>query len=230
MDDIWFEEELFVPSYEIDDETKSLLQFESRGRIGYLSECLGVVRVSKPRWEYFGNYLINNRESRFFKVRLRYQFDPIYDHLHFKDAKCEAFIQPENKLQELPRVFDIFPRTIEIDNPMNFNLNFQPKISFASLEVSLGEIGATIDTCTITPIVIGYPGTDDRNPYWILRPSKNIPIKGMRDFWLVIEQPLSCDATLLKVRTEASVQAHFGPVPLAPKHRVWDSRPAIIIS
>lgn len=224
MEKVWFEENLYASFDELGGEVKNLIEKDEDSTKFLQVEPQGVVRISNPKWQSLGGFNINSNLVQLWKVRLRFQFAPTNETTKFLSTKCECYIAGDQKMSDQPCVFDFYPKEINDGEAKNIGLKFEPKISVFNLEASLGEISSNIDVGQVIPIVIGYPGINDRTPYWEMRPGKH-PIQGTRDFWLVLEQPKTCNEIQLRVRVEGIIQSFWGPIPVSSRNRLWENRP-----
>jgi len=229
MEEIWFEEKLYASFDDFDGEVKNLIEKDLGVFRFFEIEPQGVTRISKPKWQPLGRFKVNCKEVQLWKTRLRFQFAPINKSAKFLSAKCECYITGDPRVSDQPCVFDLYPKEMVDGEARNIRLKFEPKIGIFNLEASFGEFNTDIDVGQIVPVVIGYPGNNDRFPYWELRSGK-YPIQGTRDFWLVLEQPQQCKAIQVRIRVEGVVQSFWGPIPLSPKNYLWENRPLFTIA
>lgn len=235
-DDYWFEEEL-IPIVEEHSPTKLISIFEQpEQKEDFESAVKGIVRVDTPRWKFLNgderNYLTSGSDSRFILIRLGFQFDVLPEAklkgTRFIEARCQAsLLAPQNEAAIL-RVYDMFPKDIYEGQRRTVNVRFGPKIKVGPVDGSLGEVGTNLELGEVEPVIIGYPGEEERQPYWDLRP-RDKPLMGWRHLWLVLETSLKEEKIGLLVSAEGLVQTKWGPIPLSGKIRQRQERPTILI-
>jgi hypothetical protein len=105
-----------------------------------------------------------------------------------------------------------------------------PKVTLGKfVDASLAEVSTDFTIGTVEPTVVGWPGEDERAPYWDLRPQSQT-LLGVRHLWLVIEVPPGCDGVRLAAQAEGVVQTHlFGLIPVGPRSSEWGERPAFVL-
>jgi hypothetical protein len=241
MDEAWFEDELVPAEETVRQTVKSSRQGPALGGSQadeqIRQSARGVVRVDRPRWGQLSaedRPLQSGAPARFFVVRLGFQFEVLEDARNqgarFISARCSAFLWPRTVGQAQPTVYDVFPRDLYEGKPQTFKVKLGPKVSVGeSVEASLGEVSTDFTIGTVEPSVVGWPGEDERAPYWDLHP-KSKSLLGVRHLWLVIEAPPGCDGVRLAAQAEGVVQTHlFGMIPVGPQTTEWGKRPAFVL-
>lgn len=228
MDDLWFEDELEPSLDAIEAQVKE--SGEAELTVQELQESArGVVRANMPKWEQLEKTpLTSGIPAVFWKVRLWFEFEPKSERAPFVLAHCGAYLEPVGPGEPMPTVYDLYPQNLFEGEPQGITLKFSPSIEVAGFGVSLGEISTEVNIGQIAPVVVGFTGEGQRAPYWEVRPKKH-PLKGIRTFWLVLEQPEGCTGIRLRARVEGIIQTHWGPIAVYPKDRVWDNRPSVVI-
>ncbi len=231
--DVWFKEEL-EPSLETFETQVRGRGGRGRGGQGTLPEdtwnqARGVVGVSRPEWELLGHApLSSGKPRRLWLVRLRFQFEVNTSSSHFIDARCEADLEPAREGEPTPSVYDLYPQDLYEGEPRTISLDFSPNLTVGNVGVHLGEIKTDIRLGRVQPVVVGYPGQDDRNPHWNLRAMK-YPLEKSHSFWLVLAQPVGCSDIRLHVKAQGTIKTSWGPVRVHPKRQVGKSGPSILI-
>lgn len=226
MDTIWFEEEL----------ESSLDSEEIGGERGQPTvpqpthqKIRGVVRVNKLHWEQLGPApLTSGNPSMLWLVRLHFEFVS-QDSSRFRSAQCEAYLEPVQRGEPIPTVYDLYPQSLYEGKPQTVSLKFSPTLKVANVvEISPGDLSTEVTVGRIQPRIVGYHGDQDRFPYWELTEIA-YPLKGIHTFWLILEQPIGCSGIRLYIRAHGEIQTTLGPIPVYPKQHVWGSRPSIEI-
>jgi hypothetical protein len=245
--DLWFEESLIPTATTITaliEEHKSnpsvfreTLGHDPDDEVGQIMEhTRGILRVDRPRWIELspssGGFLTSGQNSRYFLVRLGFQFDTVEtSHLtrtRFIFARCSAFLRAHGGKEPSPSVYEILPRELYDGDAQKMNFKIGPNIKIGGVEVSIGELAADLTVGTVEPVVVGWPGENERAPYWELRP-KSKSLIGLRHLWLVIESPNGCSGVELSVQAEGDLKTKFGSISVGPKSREHRSRPSEII-
>ena len=240
MDELWFEDELSLPDYAVNDISKHFTQ-SSTDTIETISatlasEARGVVRVFRPDWSPLTsnetkNILHSGRNLSLFKVRLVFEFEIPRENFEkgtrFVAARCQGNIRPVSGAFQ-PEVYDLFPKDLYEGEPQKVNLKFAPEISLDTVGVSLGEVSTDIAVGQVSPVVVGYFGDRKQEPHWDLRPL-NKSLLGRQYFWLVLAMQKECAGIRLFCRAEGDIQTKLGPISIGPKNMVWETRPSILI-
>lgn len=228
--EVWYEEALLPDQISLDD-----LKQQSKHPLDRtdLESIRAVVRVDRPRWRLIesaqNKIARRNPGDRHLLVRLGFQFDiPPSDRrkgTRYTFARCQAYLWPAVSGEPQPTVYDIIPRDLYNGEPRKVKVTLGPQITIASFEASLGEVSSDITVGTVEPTIVGWPGDEERAPYWDLTPRNNV-LLGIRHFWLVVELPEHCSGLRLAAMAEGDLQTHFGPIPVGPRERAWDGRMA----
>ncbi len=228
MDNLWFEDELEPPMDAIEAHIKSRREKDiTAEKLQELAR--GIVRADQPRWSRLRQApLTAGSPGTLWVVRLRFQFGPLAESSRFALARCEAYLEPLGSDEPVPTVYDFYPQDLYEGEPQTVSLKFGPTLKVAGFDVSPGEIRTDVTVGQIAPVVVGWPGPEERAPYWELRPKKH-SLEGTRALWLVLEQPEGCRGIRLRARVEGIIQTYWGPIAVYPKERVWDNRPNVVI-
>ncbi|MBK9007473.1 MAG: hypothetical protein IPM31_10825 [Anaerolineae bacterium] len=232
MDDYWYEEELVPIEPEFNEVTKSTEKERQA-----TPKARGVVRIDKPRWKKLDDessyeWLTSGSKSEFYLVRLGFQFDVLEkareQGVKFIFARCSAFLRSESIEQLQPTVYEMVPRDLHEGESHVVKLEIAPQIKLGNTSFAFGEASTDLSLGSIEPVTVGWPGKDEREPYWELRP-KNKTLIGVRHLWLVIEAPIGCGGIRLATRVEGDLKSYFGIISVGPISRLWASRPSIRI-
>jgi hypothetical protein len=240
MSELWFEDRLFLTSQALEGISKEIAK-SATSNLRSISdeltrEARGVIRAQKPDWgtltsEEMKNVLSSGRKAKLIKVRLIFEFEIPKENFdrgaRFVYARCAAYLRSTGGSLQ-PEVYDLFPRDLYEGEPQKVGLKFGPEIKMDKIGVSAGEISTDVAVGQISPVIVGYFGTDKREPHWELRP-KNKSLLGKQYLWLVLVSPHGCEGIRLASRVEADIQTKFGPVSVGPKETLWENRPSIII-
>src|SRR5579859_3408568 len=174
MDSAWFEEDL-VPSPATIATTMAQVKTLLPGMEEELRRAAhGIVRVDRPRWREVSSaaFVPLAPGARFYVIRLGFQFDVPHtaNRTRFTFARCQAYLYPGATGQPQPRVYAVIPQRLEQGEPQRVSLKLEPTIHLEPIEISLGEISTDLTVGVIEPVVVGFPGEDERAPYWDVRP------------------------------------------------------------
>lgn len=208
MDDLWYEDEL-SPFEKNGDEF-------TRGVKNETSDSFGgnaVVRIMMPSYQQ----ILGPKDAignKYWLVRLRIEFETINPRAEFLFANCQAVLEKlyQNEKED-PKVIEIFPEQIIDQEPKNIKVKIEPSLKFSlaqlSAEASLGEISKEIVFGKISSETKGYIGHEQRNPHWKLTPGK-YQLEGIRDFFIIIQQPSTCSKITLRLFVEAKIKNSKG--------------------
>ncbi len=229
MEDIWFEDDLVPLKDQVTDSTRG----DKNGEYDS-SEVKAVVRIARPVWKNIKSVDFPAK-GKLWLLRMRVEFETLNPRAEFLYAHCEAFIEnlyPDDK--DDPYITEIFPEKLIDQEPKNIKVKLEPSIKFGfaevSAEASVGEISKEIVFGRISSETNGYIGEKERNPHWNLNPGK-YQIDGIRDFFMVIDQPPGSRMATIRIRVDARVKNHKGIFHLGPKEeqKIWANRPRILI-
>lgn len=215
MENIWLEDEL-VPYGEIDDESTRGTEYEHQDQLAVKA----IVRIARPQWQEVKIAHIS-RGYKHWLVRMRVEFETLHPRAEFLFANCQAFIEKfyQNDPED-PQVIEIYPERVIDQEPKNVKVKIEPTLKFGlaqlSAEASLGEISKEIVFGRISSETKGYLGLEQRNPHWKLNPGK-YQIDGIRDFFMVIQQPSQCQKFTLRPLVEARIKNSKGIFLVKPK-------------
>jgi hypothetical protein len=233
--DLWYEEELTPSTTAVDESVKGKDLTKEQAEAQARASVLGIVRVDQPRWtainpvEY--KLLTSGADARYFFVRLGFQFDLTgagRSKAQFSFARCEAYLWPVSGTLH-PRVYEVIPRDFYEGEARQIQVELGPEIKVGDASASLGKVSTGFAVGMLEPVVVGFPGEDERAPYWELRP-KSKSLLGNRHLWMVLEVPNGCPGVRLMTRAMGDIQTYFGPVPVGPKQREWKTRKSIVIT
>lgn len=238
--DWWFEEELLWPS-------------KPTGQAGPLGGDFGIdvtehavvdatsgvratLRVDKPRWSELDlanrELLTSGEDSRFLLVRLGFQFDlsgePGWTKTRYRHARCAARIWPDRELATQPTVYDILPKMLFEGEPPMREITIGPTLEIRGVKASVGSARMDLTAGVIEPVVVGWLGEDECEPYWELHP-KGKPLIGTRHFWMIVEIPGRAEKARLAVMAHAQIDTRFGPIPVGPRAHIWEKRPTVSV-
>ncbi|HEX2908672.1 MAG TPA: hypothetical protein VHO69_17500 [Phototrophicaceae bacterium] len=238
--DFWYYEELTSPTIAVDESVKSLPQdadlTKEQAAAQARATAQGIVRVDQPRWTAIDpvehKLLTSGADAHYFFVRLGFQFDLTEagrsGKAQFTFARCEARLWPVSGTV-YPRVYEVIPRDFYEGEARQIQVELGPEIKVGDTSASLGKVSTSFAVGRLEPVVVGFPGEDERAPYWELRP-KSKSLLGTRHLWMVLEVPNGCPGVRLSTRAMGDIQTYFGPVPVGPKQREWETRPSIVIT
>ncbi|MFC4314341.1 hypothetical protein ACFPN2_35075 [Steroidobacter flavus] len=224
-DAFWFEEELVAGT------AGDRLPPKAIDERGEAAKVTAIVRVDRPRWRLLeapADALPLNGTARFILVRLGFQFDvPPQERGRgalFVFARCQANLLPLKEGHPVPVIYDLYPKDLYDGEPRQAKIALSPNIKIGTVEASLGTAEADIGLGMVAPVVVGWPGEDERAPYWDITPNDK-KLLGTRHFWAVLEVPRECEGVRISAMAEAELQTRFGPIPLSPRTRASHQRP-----
>jgi len=228
MSDIWFEENLEPDLSELAYATKG--DPDATRKFLKLSSPL---RMNFPRSRALTSTEINHiavpvTHCKYTLVKLGCEFDPgpaaRAARLHFDSAVFQVFILANGN--EKPRVYNLAPVEFDKGEPGNVKLKLEPSITLISgAGGSLGGIETDIAVGQVAPVVRGFKGKDDMQPYWNLESHKEYPLYGSRNFWLILEAPASVQECYLSCRVEGTLNTPLGRILMLPPQREVEHRP-----
>jgi hypothetical protein len=228
IDTVWFEDEL-EPS--LDTEVTQVKGNQGQQVVPQYpqQQARGVVRVSMPLWKPLGPApLGQGSPTLLWLVRLRFQF-VAESGSRFVFARCQAYLEPGRSGEPIPMVYDFYPQDMSKGEPSTVAIELGPHFNIAGIiDLSAGKMNTEITVGRVQPTVIGFPGQDDRAPFWDLRATGD-PIEGTHTFWLILAQPAGCSEIRLYTRASGTIESSRWSVPVRPKQQAWDSRPYIVI-
>jgi len=235
--EIWYEEDLTPTETTVLALAKATTRSIESVQAQVDTEARGKVSINTPDWERVkdtSNLLTSNRAADFYRVRLGFQFELAQTareaHAQFVYALCAAELRSAAHSSEQPRVYELYPRDYyDETKPPTATFELGPEVSVDNVGgASLGKISGEVRLGQLEPVVVGYPGKQEREPRWELRPQTKTLI-GVRYLWLWLQVPHACQGARLAVRAEGDIQSRLGRVAIGPKERAWDKRPSILI-
>jgi hypothetical protein len=232
--DLWYEDAL-APADDLAD--NFVKDYADRKATADRRALTAIIRADRPRWQRLPDTQDGPVKSPdvayFLLVRLGFQFAVTDEGARagtkIRTARCAAQLRAAQPEEPAPRVYDLAPRDLYDGNPRQVQLKVAPKISAGFVELS-AETGHTITIGTVEPVVVGYPGAEEREPYWNLTP-KGGNLIGVRHMWLTIEVLHGSTGIWLTTATGASVSTPWHTVVPLRSSRVEQSQyPAILIS
>lgn len=194
----------------------------------------GAARTHKPDLQRLSDLakIIAAPDAQYFIVRLGFEFEIDAESrkagARFSFVRFTALLQSAAHGNAAPRVYDLFPKDLYEGEPRVVKVEFGPEIKAGDVGGSVGKISSDLQVGTVSPAIVAYKGRGEREPRWELTP-KQKELIGMRNTWLVVEIPDECHGARLSVRVEGDIETKWGPIPVAPKERVWENRPSILI-
>jgi hypothetical protein len=228
--EIWYEEMLEPQATSIDDLIEGVKDYRIRES---LSGLQGKIRIHIPRWkliEKTDDQSFSQVGKHYYMIRLGCEFDPgRRSSMQFVEAKFSVFIWGENNNH--PRVHLLAPLELNEGGSRIVSLKLGPSITFPSqTSLSIGEIGTNLEIGQIAPVVRGFAGEFERQPYWVLKGHRNAPLYGLRHFWLIVETANNSLDFYISTRVEVYIQTKLGRLLLRPKKQDFTSRPRFTIS
>lgn len=222
---IWYTEEL--QSFSADAENQGGFKGPKFG--GSFAGLIHIqVKTEYPRWKWLpadGSSSATGNDSRMLLIRLGFQFViPLSLHeggFRVVWARCSALAEGDSR-QSPPLVIDVLPRHFTSEEPVEVEVGIGAEGKVGLLRVPAGAVG--IDSTTLQPVIVGYPGDNQREPFWEIRP-KGPDFLGARTFWMMVSVPAACCKVLVSVMAEIEVRKEVLKVYFGPKLRRFDERP-----
>jgi hypothetical protein len=229
-DPLWFTEELVPHAAAVRQAVESVTKGDRDAAI-LATKISGVLRCTQVRWKEMQpqqDLLTSGKGSRFVLARLGFEFDMSDEAKkagsRFVFARCSAYLSSCNSTGPEPTVYDIVPRDLYEGEPSDVQLKFGPKLKIGPVEAGVGEIATEVTVGRVEPVIVGWTGKDNREPYWELRP-KSKTLLGVKYFWLVIDIPTGVDRVEIAVEAIAELETPRLPaITLGPKKRGWEHR------
>lgn len=235
MDDIWFEEELMPTDQTVEQLTKQVKVPDLTRTVTEVKDLRAQVRMHTPRWERLTDtqkLLSSGVVAAFYQVRLGFEIEVSKTAreagARFEYAQCSARMWSAASSRLQPSVYDLYPAYLDEGEAREISVEFGPEIKVGDVGGSLGKISTDMRVGQVEPVIVGWKGEGEREPHWELRPQSKT-LLGVRHLWLLIQVPEECQGARLAVQVEGDVQAHWGILPVGPKHRVWDERKTVLI-
>jgi hypothetical protein len=175
-DPLWFSEEL-VPD---DAAARQAVESTTKGdryAATLATKISGMLRCTRVRWKEVQpqqDWLTSHEGSRFVLTRLGFEFDMSDEAKRagsrFVFARCSAYLSASGGTRAEPTVYDIVPREMYEGEPSDVQLKFGPKIKIGPVEAGVGEMATELTVGRVEPVIVGWSGKDDREPYLELRP------------------------------------------------------------
>jgi hypothetical protein len=228
-DPLWFSEELVPDDAAVRQAVESTTKGD-RNAATLATKISGMLRCTRVRWKEVQpqqDWLTSHEGSRFVLTRLGFEFDMSDEAKkagsRFVFARCSAYLSASGGTGAEPTVYDIVPREMYEGEPSDVQLKFGPKIKIGPVEAGVGEMATELTVGRVEPVIVGWSGKDDREPYLELRP-KSKTLLGVRYFWLVIDIPGELTASRYGGDRRAG-DPRLSAITLGPKKRGWAHRP-----
>lgn len=199
----------------------------------------GVLRVHRP-----GAYALNEGETvqfpgssapslatkiaqgQLYLVALSMELDVLQEGLEagwsYAAAWCRTvFRAPGSEVP--PRVLDIYPHRLYEGQPAQVEVEVGPAFETGAISGKIASAGASWRMGQVTPVTLGFLGTEQRQPYWEMR-EKETPIRGLYNFWLLVEQPPGCGPISFNMFGEGDLRTKLFTIPVGPRVRKWAER------
>ncbi|MEW5719991.1 MAG: hypothetical protein AB1817_15290, partial [Chloroflexota bacterium] len=194
--EIWYEEDLTPTENTVLAIAKATTRLIESVQAQVDTEARGKVLINLPDWERVkdtSNLLTSNRAADFYRVRLGFQFELAQEaqqtHAQFVYAQCAGCLWSAVSCSSQPRVYEIFPRDYyDADRPPTATFELGPEITLDKVGASLGKISGDVRLGQLEPVIVGWPGEQEREPRWELRPESKTLI-GVRYLWLWLQVP-----------------------------------------
>lgn len=219
MPDLWFEEKLFP-------DPKSLEELDGGPGLFRMgpTNFNSVIRIHIPRYRILtdsekAKLLVPKLDCKYILVRLGIELDPSPNgklaQEKFDSALFQLFFQPIDNVN--PRVYMLAPTELNDGKPESVKLKIEPSFSLLSgTSGSLGSIESDIQIGQVAPILRGFSGNNEMQPYWKLEGDPNAPLYGIRNFWLILEIPPEGRSCYLTCHAQGWLQTPYGKIFMHP--------------
>jgi hypothetical protein len=136
----------------------------------------------------------------------------------FVQASVNIHMVADNSDANPPVAYDLFPRAVELPVSYKRLISVSPnlKMSFckvSQLEVSAFRAEASDEYLRYEPEITAF-GVGESSPGWDLNKSKSRPIRGVKDFFVLLKKPKTT-AVECVFDLSAWVQTYVGKIPLS---------------
>ena len=236
QDELWYADDLMPTAKTVEEVAKATTRSIESVQAQVNAEVRGRVLVNRPDWERMtdtSKLLTSNRDDDFYRVRLGFQFELTNDaqqkHAQFVYAVCAAQLRSAVTSPSQPRVYEMYPRDYyDQANPPTASLELGPELKVGEVSGSLGKLSGDVRLGQLEHVVVGYPGAQEAEPRWELRPQSKTLI-GVRYLWLLLQVPRECQGARLAARAGGDIQTKLGRIAIGPKERAWNNRPSGLI-
>lgn len=233
-DKFWFEEELLADPESVEALVGSGAKSQDEAK--KLRVIKRTVRLHLPRHEVLESEAVrklpvSNARYHYVVVRLGCEFDPTEVRpASFQSAKLTAWIGTDGKAQ--PRVHSLAPVEMTAGRPGSIKLKLEPSLTLDKYGGSLGGIETDILVGQVAPVVRGFAGENEREPYWNLEHHREALLYGLRHFWLLLEAPPGTNQIHIGCLVQGWLQTALGRLLLIPaeKRRLERPRHTITLS
>ncbi len=104
-----------------------------------------------------------------------------------------------------PIAYDIYPREVLEEVKGDLEVNISPSLKFASAEVKIGEVVATITRSKVVPTVIGT-GVQEADVYWDMEEYGKTEVMGSKFFYIIMECPKNTPSVEISMNLIAEVK------------------------
>lgn len=224
MTDIWFEDEL-VPDMQLLNEMLEGSMGDTQDELEQIEKLRRTISVHTPYWRVLDDAIVRDmavadQNKTYMLMRLWCDFDTESASQKkpfgfesakigfslWSDEQCFRSV-PAQELVVHPKVFALQPTNINSGKPTPMKLQLGPTITLASgMGFSAGGVELNINVGEVAPVVHGFAGEDERNPYWKLNHHREAPLYGSRHFWLVLELHPSLKQFYIECNYEAALR------------------------
>lgn len=232
MTDIWYDDELAPDPQSVEELTQGTM---GPNEAQQLAAIRRMIRIQEPRAKALdaarvASLAVSSDAYNYVLVRLGCEFDPArkYTGKSFVSARYEGYLWGSD--EQHPRVYSLEPVKVDAQSERKFTFEVAPEITVGDIGGKLGSIGAEIVSGHVEPVMRGYAGEQERQPYWTMEHHSQAPLEGQRNFWLLLEIPAALTACYLTCRVEGYLQTRFGKLLLRSPKREFAERPRFTIT
>jgi hypothetical protein len=209
-EDIWLEDDL-VPSSGGEPEVVKSLSDLWAGRPPQDAK-VGIVRIGRARGMLLDKTFAlpaSQGGARFMLVRLGFEFDiaPEFDDedATFDYALCHTTLAPARDGEPQPTAYAVLPRRFDEDETSTVQVKIAPSLELAKLKATLGEVGFDITVGSLQPVIVGFKGKNEQEPYWRFKPRKQ-KLLGEQNVWIVVELPPQSGGVAISAAAAAEIR------------------------
>ena len=175
------------------------------------------IQLGRPEWWFASDILSKTwippqSDDIYLLVRLAFSIEPIKGY-RAEEVRLTAYLHCSQKVDRQPIAFDLFPREVQEEIPVEVAITMGPSLKFDEIEGSLGAVGAEIPITMVKP-VITTSGLGQTTPTWIFRRHRRHPLEGSRLVYVIIAYPSKSQKMRLSLELTAIVTDFFGTLPL----------------
>jgi hypothetical protein len=136
---------------------------------------------------------------------------------HIDEVEQALYLRPKNHeaKPDSTYAYNLFPDRLTAESKTDFTVSLGPALKFGEAELSLGELGATIEYRQVYPVIQSYDvGTP--TPYWRFKPPAAHPIEGSQFVYAVLAADPTAGGIRAAISLKVILETEWGKIKLAP--------------